>query len=95
MLSVQETENDEISLNKTRANDKKSSFVSVCDSEKIGGIITHSGRKVFTMHCTVCQKVMEFKLIAKKKRINSILTIQDSLSSLGSVLSSVQVAYCI
>lgn len=94
MLSVQETENDEISLNKTRANDKKSSFVSVCDSEKIGGIITHSGRKVFTMHCTVCQKVMEFKLIAKKKRINSILTIQDSLSSLGSVLSSVQEAYC-
>lgn len=34
MLSVQETENDEISLNKTRANDKKSIFVSVCDSEK-------------------------------------------------------------
>ncbi len=69
-------------------------YISVCNSDRVAGVITHAGETTFKMYCPVCGTVEFFKLLAKKKRINSVLTITDSLNSLGTVLSSVQLARC-
>ena len=69
-------------------------FISVCDSNKVAGIISRAGQTTLKMHCPVCSAITSFKLLAKKKRINSVLTITDSLGSVGTVLSSVQTAVC-
>lgn len=86
--------NDDTSLNKTRAKEKCSGFVSVCNSDRVAGILENDSNTELRMYCTVCGKIETFKLNFKKKRINSILTITDNMNSLGSVLSSVQLATC-
>ena len=69
-------------------------FISVCDSNKVAGIIARAGQTTLRMHCPVCSAITTFKLLSKKKRINNVLTITDSLGSVGTVLSSVQLAVC-
>ena len=73
---------------------RNSGFISVCDSDKVAGIISHAGQTSLKMHCPICSTIAVFKLHAKKKRVNNILTITDSLGSIGTVLSSVQLATC-
>ena len=78
----------------TASKKSQASFISVCDSEQVAGILTHAGERVFKMYCPVCGRIENFELSPKKKRINSILTMTDSLNSLGTVLSTVQLATC-
>jgi len=87
------TEGDILNRKHPQAAEEKR-FISPCDCDRVAGIIMHAGETSFKMYCPECGSVELFNLLAKKKRINSVLTITDGLNSMGSVLTSVQLACC-
>lgn len=81
-------------LEKAKATTPEKRFVSLCNSERVAGIITNAGKTTITMECPSCHKQGSFKINGKKKRINSTLTLTGGFGSLGTVLSSVHLATC-